>query len=406
MSTDKYLLLSSTHPSASHPSVGFKLGAYIRIEDFNGRPAYQQLHLQEETQLFLYYRQATGRWLVGPDLGGSKFYLRNTTKSVTVPTSGWQYSDGGSFRPAPDLTATLLLDLSSVLCANVTVSASLGTFSFSPLPGVFSCGRQVFHTTMGWGWVLDWVLDWVLGWVLGWVLAVSGGRWGVYDGEGEARFCSGSAPGMCPADPRAKINIEDGTRNWMYMNREGKWEESSDIIITCSTHPHSNDSSPPDVPRPEDRQPVQVPEEAVREEVTIGASADTATGAKKKIFKAPKTDVGLDCQDNFNATPLQDTGAKKKGKKNHLREAIKNLYQEKKQFVQSSDERKTDGGPGHVSKRSQEVTHVDGATAAARTDARGGGGRICWNCHARENLLKCSGCMRARYCGQRCQEAD
>ena len=443
MSTDKYLLLSSTHPSASHPSVGFKLGAYIRIEDFNGRPAYQQLHLQEETQLFLYYRQATGRWLVGPDLGGRKAFLRNTTKSVTVPTSGWQYSDGGGgWSPAPDLTATLLLDLSSVLCANVTVSASLGTFSFSPLPGVFSYGRQVFHTTTGGGWVLDWVLGWVLGWGWGWgwVLLVSGGRWGVYDGEGGLRLCSGSAPGMCPADPRAKIDV-DGTRNWMYVNREGEWEESSDIIITCSTHPHSNDSSPPDVPRPEDRQPVQVPEESVREEVTIGASADTATGAKKKIFKAPKTDVGLDCQDNFNATPLQDTGAKKKGKKNHLREAIKNLYQEKKQFVQSSDERKTDGGPGHVSKRSQECGSTppasssgqeeeereprDGAAAGevrgedssqnSQTESAGvhvdgqtkmNDRKICWNCHDTENLGRCKGCYMAWYCDKRCQRAD
>ena len=149
------------------------------------------------------------------------------------------------------------------------------------------------------------------------------------------------------------------------------------------------------------------------------ASADIATGAKKKISKAPKTDVGLDCHDNLNATPLQDTGAKKKGKKNNLREAIKNLsVQEKKQFVKSSDERKTDGGPGHVSKRSQEcgstppVTSSGHEEAAATDGATGGmdqGGsrrRICWNCHAQGRLLKCSGCMRAWYCGQRCQETD
>ena len=88
-----------------------------------------------------------------------------------------------------------------------------------------------------------------------------------------------------------------------------------------------------------------------------------------------------------------NTSAKKKEKKNSLREAVKSLsIEEKKQLVQSSDERKTDGGPGHVSKRSQEVTHVDRATAAA---GRGGRGRICWNCHSKEKLLKCSGCKRA-----------
>ena len=33
-------------------------------------------------------------------------------------------------------------------------------------------------------------------------------------------------------------------------------------------------------------------------------------------------------------------------------------------------------------------------------------GRMCWNCHGWENLLKCSGCKKARYCGVVCQESD
>ena len=55
--------------------------------------------------------------------------------------------------------------------------------------------------------------------------------------------------------------------------------------------------------------------------------------------------------------------------------------------------------------KKQKVTGVDGTTPSAST-VGSGGGRICWNCHSKEKLLKCSGCMRARYCGQRCQEAD
>ena len=299
--------------------------------------------------------------------------------------------DDGSRWPVPDLTMTLLLDHSSVHCSDIIITATgeaarlwpecLGTFSSQP--GEFYCGRQVFRNTTG----------------LKLQVSYYDGYWSVVDGKGRAGLRSGSAPGMCPADPRAKIDV-DGTRNWMYVNREGEWEESSDIIITCSTHPHSNDSSPPDVPRPEDRQPVQVPEEAVREEVTIGASADTATGAKKKISKAPKTDVGLDC----------------------------------------SDERKTDGGPGHVSKRSQECGSTppasssgqkeeeprDGAAAGAvggedssRNSQTGSAAgvhvdgetkmrdrKICWNCHDPEDLKRCNGCYMAWYCDKRCQRAD
>ena len=80
---------------------------------------------------------------------------------------------------------------------------------------------------------------------------------------------------------------------------------------------------------------------------------------------------------------------------------------------------KMDVGPGHVTKRSQECGSTPPAssssqqeTTAATDGAKGGTGqggrrrRICWMCHAQGRLLKCSGCMRARYCDQRCQEAD
>ena len=80
--------------------------------------------------------------------------------------------------------------------------------------------------------------------------------------------------------------------------------------------------------------------------------------------------------------------------------------------------RKMEDGPGHVTKRSQECGSTPPASSSSQEEAAatdeatavtGQGGsrrRICWNCHVQGRLLKCSGCMRAWYCGQRCQEAD
>ena len=141
---------------------------------------------------------------------------------------------------------------------------------------------------------------------------------------------------------------------------------------------------------------------------------------------------------NKSTRTLTFTPTKKK--MNQLREGVKNMYiQEKEQLVPSSSSggrTETPSPEPHIKEKehdflcasSTKVHAADvtessqgcGSTAfsssqeeAAATDgATGGTGqggsrrRICWNCHAQENLLKCSGCMRALYCGQRCQEAD
>ena len=135
-------------------------------------------------------------------------------------------------------------------------------------------------------------------------------------------------------------------------------------------------------------------------------------------------------------TPTSPT----KKKMNQLREGVKNMYiQEKEQLVPSTSSGRRTETPSpepHIKEKEHnflcasftkvhaaDVTESSqgcGSTAysssqeeAAATDgANGGTGqggsrrRICWNCHAQENLLKCSGCMKAWYCGQRCQEAD
>ena len=172
---------------------------------------------------------SAGAWLVGRVFGGPVASLLNTSTSVAVPSSGWQYyGDDGSRRPAPDLTMTLLPDLTSDHCSDIIITATgeaarlwpecLGTFSSQP--GEFYCGRQVFRNTTGWK-----------------LRAVGdvGGSWVVCDGEGWAGLRSGSASGMCPADPQARVNNEYGAKNWGYRTSEGYMQESSAIIITCTT---------------------------------------------------------------------------------------------------------------------------------------------------------------------------
>ena len=112
------------------------LGAYIRIEDFNG-----------------------GGWLVGPDLGDPTAFLRNISKSAAVPTSGWQYWQYRDPPPRPlhyPLRQRHRLGLPPLILTTARI---------------FWRGRQVFQTTTGW------VLS-----------ASNSGRGVVCDGEGEARL--------------------------------------------------------------------------------------------------------------------------------------------------------------------------------------------------------------------------
>ena len=178
----------------------------------------------------------------------------------------------------------------------------------------------------------------------------------------------------------------------------------------------------------------------------------------EKVVKKLEKENNLKRLQNFgyfvNRTQTSTTTTKNKKKMNQLREGIRKMStNEKEKLGETSSsnrkaaspdvmteaqnphggasldkdvDRKTkdfetnkmEDGPGHVTKRSQEcgstppVTSSGHEEAAATDGATGGmdqGGsrrRICWNCHAQGTLLKCSGCMRAWYCGQRCKEAD
>ena len=45
--------------------------------------------------------------------------------------------------------------------------------------------------------------------------------------------------------------------------------------------------------------------------------------------------------------------------------------------------------------------HEETSSVPVEKDAR-----ICWNCHGKENLSRCSGCKKAWYCGRKCQMVD
>ena len=228
------------------------LGAYIRIEDRNGRPAYKQLHEKESEQRVLYYK--SGTWLVMGKLGKSNNFpcplLKNTSKSTSVPTSGWQYfraenEKGVSWHPATGFTVSFLNDLSSGLCSDITIKATGEAAStsdvisvvqntgwgelagtFSPLPGKFSNGRQMFENN-----------------ITGEILAVGdvSDCWTVVSLRSEGVMAKGSSAGMCPA-----IEIPT-SKNWSYCDLEGdkriEFTGSSNLIVACARHSFSDTSS-------------------------------------------------------------------------------------------------------------------------------------------------------------------
>ena len=65
------------------------LGAYKRIGDRNGRPAYKQLHFDDANEQRTLYFHPSGDWLLVMTsvLGVSTAVLRNSSKSTSVPTS-------------------------------------------------------------------------------------------------------------------------------------------------------------------------------------------------------------------------------------------------------------------------------------------------------------------------------
>ena len=116
-------------------------------------------------------------------------------------------------------------------CGEITISASgaaavtqpecVGAYTPTQM---FSEGRQVFkHKTEERYLLVD-------------------GEWNVRESvEWGTKMRSGSAPSMCPADPRARINEWLGQTSWVYTTGFHRKDKNGDITVKCSVHKYLED---------------------------------------------------------------------------------------------------------------------------------------------------------------------
>ena len=223
------LLVTSTGAAAEEQ--GDCMGVFLLAGEHNNRPYYRQKHTLDTQGAKFLYSHDNGDWVVSDILGEDDGYLKNTSQTASVPTSGWQYAADGEWLHDPPwhhdtITVTPLSDLSSATCSSITISAkgeaarkqasSLGTFTPT---GDYSAGRQVFSSDRGR------------------YLMVKAGysNWSVRRSVTAtgASIQSGCSPGMCPAHPRARSDNRDGQMSWQHADVDyNGWRESD--IIHCN----------------------------------------------------------------------------------------------------------------------------------------------------------------------------
>ena len=234
------VLLSSKGPEADILSgcfddlddcwmLGRCFGLYTQTSTSSGSPVYQQLHtVTPEDGSLLHYSRNRNGWIVrgfqdeDEDEEDICFFNKAGDASV-VPTYGWKVHDGCSYKSEPTMTATPF-NLTKDTCSSIKISATgraakqcrdyMG--NFTPVPDEYSVGRQVFVSNSGKYLLVSAEFDY------SWT--VSNSR--QLDDEGPA-FFSACAPGICPADPRA--------RYWMYDDC-GNFVKSENIMVSCDTH--------------------------------------------------------------------------------------------------------------------------------------------------------------------------
>ena len=222
-----FLLISSRGPSADHQSAMF--GLYRKSAGMTeGDIVYLQECDYEGNNCRLFSSQ--GVWT----LYEHSVCLRAATPSEDPTAVLWQYQENiglVDWWVDPWLTVTSLSEKPSD--CEITISLSTDIFmrniQMPGLAGVYTadgsyCGGRPVLRHSGGLFTLH-VSYW------------GGGYWVVSAGAGGNRhLVSGSAPTLCPADPRAARSDTRAQTHWRYLSKLGEWAESREISVKCSKH--------------------------------------------------------------------------------------------------------------------------------------------------------------------------
>ena len=244
-----FFLVSSSGPAAEHQS--FMFGLYRKTEEKReGRSVYAQEYDKQ-------YKEGTMRKVFSAlfvDGGHNKVpelfidqgvwmiqdvydnvLLRAVTKSHTPVAVKWQYHSRDEWHDDQEITVTGLGEKPADCEITITLSEDVVREDYNGImyPGVagvyradgtYCTGRPVLKHEGG-----------------EFILYSSGGNWKVSAGVHNFwdTLWSGSAPSLCPADPRAARNEKQGVRNWRYAPKIQGWMrkyECDGISLKCNKH--------------------------------------------------------------------------------------------------------------------------------------------------------------------------
>ena len=225
-----FILVSSKGPAADHQSD--MIGLYHKTETMteDGRSIYFQYHTQSQygdsnTKML----SSEGIWNIENEFGEVILRAKTPSESPTSISVIWEYEDdNGAWKDDPKLEVTEMAEEPSCNCQiTLNLDPKIKRDVLEPdVAGVYNArgkflrGRPVLEHSGG-----------------QFTLNVGGGCWRVGSGiTGDEHLCSRTAPGMCPADPRASENSSQMQRNWRYMNIQRALTGSRGIRLKCNKH--------------------------------------------------------------------------------------------------------------------------------------------------------------------------